>query len=158
MTSCFCLKELGFVVVKVMEHPEHSGCSITLRGLYRTLPPGVVDAVFPIQDDLRNRHKGITFLKQAFDDPRQRLRCMERRIVKQYDGTRLDLACHSLGDLPSRQIFPIQAVPTGSSFKNISRDKIHIYDILSNKRCQIHLSDSLILFPLETLTFLPQVL
>ena len=61
----------------------------------------VVDGIFPVQDDLRNRHEGVALLKQALDDPRQSLRRVERRIVKQHDGTRLDLACHPLGDLPS---------------------------------------------------------
>lgn len=69
-----------------------------LSQLCRTLPPGVVDVVFPVQDDLRDRHKGVALLKQALNDPRQRLRRVEGCVVKQHDGTRLYLSGHPFGD------------------------------------------------------------
>lgn len=63
------------------------------------LPPGVVDGIFPVQDDLRNRYKGVAFLEQILDDPRKSLGSVQRRVVEQDDGPRLYFGGHTLGDL-----------------------------------------------------------
>ena len=74
----------------------------------------MVDGVLPFQDDLRNGDKGVALLQQGLNDPRQSFRRMLRRIVEQHDAPRLDFTRHLLGNIRSRQVFPIQAVTTGS--------------------------------------------
>ena len=76
----------------------------------RTLPPGVVDGVFPIQDHLGNGHKSVTLLNEGSQDGRQGLRRVLGRIMEQNDGAGLDLCCDPLGDLLGGDLLPVQAV------------------------------------------------
>ena len=57
--------------------------------LCRTLPPGVVDGVFPGEDDLRDGHKGVPLLEQGLNDGGQGLRGVQGGVVEQNDGPRL---------------------------------------------------------------------
>lgn len=62
-------------------HPTHFLLqkSRPLSLLYRKLLSDVIDGIFPVQDDLRNRHKSVALLKQALNDPRQRFPLVEYR-------------------------------------------------------------------------------
>ena len=100
---------------KYQKHKQLPFCSWTLQNgscfpLSRALPPRMVDGILPFQNDLRNGNKGVAFLQQAFNNPRQCSRSILRRVVKQDDAPRADSGGHPFGDVGSRQVFPIQAV------------------------------------------------
>ena len=78
--------------------------------LRRTLPAGVVDGVFPRQNDLGYGHEGIPLLEEGLDDGGQGLRRVEGGVVEQDDGAGLDLGGHPLDDLSGGQVLPVQAV------------------------------------------------
>ena len=78
-----------------VQQPLSTFCS---SDIYRTLPPGLVNGILPIQNDLRYRHKSVSLLQKALNDPRKGLRRVERRVVEQHDGTRLYLGGNPLCD------------------------------------------------------------
>lgn len=89
-------------------------CLLALTG---ALPPGMVDGVLPVQNQLGDGHKGVSLLGQLFQNGRQRLRGVEGGVVKEHDGPRPHLAGHPLGDLLGGDLLPIQAVTVPNSFK-----------------------------------------
>ena len=60
----------------------------------------MVNGVITGQDDLGDGDEGISLLKQGLDDGGQGLRSVERGVVEQDDGARLDLGGHPPGNLP----------------------------------------------------------
>lgn len=60
----------------------------------------MVNGVITGQDDLGDGDEGISLLEQGLDDDGQGLRSVERGVVEQDDGARLDLGGHPLGNLP----------------------------------------------------------
>jgi len=74
--------------------------------IYRTLPPGVVDGVFAVQEDLRGRHKGVAALEELFQDSGEGFRGVFGGVVEQDDGTGLDFAGYSSGDLRGGEVLP----------------------------------------------------
>ena len=78
---------------------------------------GIICAAFTRQNDLGNGHKGIAILQQRLDNTRQGLRGVEGSVMEQNNGTRLYLAHHPLGDVPRRQVLPVQTIPIPYSFK-----------------------------------------
>ena len=66
------------------------------------LPPGVVYGVLPLQNELRNGHQRVPLPNEILNDPRQGLRRVLGRVVKQADGPRLNLACHPLRNIGGR--------------------------------------------------------
>ena len=79
----------------------------------------IIGIVGPWQDDLRDGHKGIALLEQGLNDTGQGLRGVEGGIVKEDDGTGLDLAHHPLGNLRGGKILPVQAVHIPNRFKRL---------------------------------------
>ena len=83
----------------------------TLRGtLAACVVDGVVGVVLPGQDQLGDGHKGVALLDQGLQDSGQSFRRMQCGIVKENDGTWLDLFRHPLHDLIRRDLLPVQAV------------------------------------------------
>lgn len=64
--------------------------------LHRELPPGVVDGVGRIEDQLADGHNGVAVIDKAAEDGGQRLRRVQRGIVEQHDAPRLHLGRHPL--------------------------------------------------------------
>lgn len=76
----------------------------------RALPAGVVNGVFPGEDDLRDGDEGVALLKESLDDGGQGLWGVQGGVVEQDDGAGLDLGGHPPDNLPGLQVLPIQAV------------------------------------------------
>ena len=74
------------------------------------LPAGVVDGVFPLQDELGDGYQVIAVLDQRLEDAGQSLWGVEGGIVEQDDGAGLDPGGDPLGDLLGGDLFPVQAV------------------------------------------------
>lgn len=70
----------------------------------------MVDGVLPRQDDLGDGDESVSLLEEGLYDGGQRLRGVEGGVVEQDDGPRLNLGGHPLGNLPRRQVLPVQAV------------------------------------------------
>lgn len=87
---------------------SHSRGDRSLR--HRTLSPCMVDGVLAGQDNLRDRYKGVPLLKQGLDNGGQGLRGMEGCVMEQNDGPGLDLSRDPPGNLPSRQVLPVQGI------------------------------------------------
>ena len=64
--------------------------------LRRELPPGVVDGVGRIEDQLADGHHGVAVVDKTAEDGGQRLRRVQRGIVEQHDAPRLHLGRHPL--------------------------------------------------------------
>lgn len=92
-----------------------------LRGGLRlsgALASGVVDGALAGEEELRDGHEGVSLLDELLENGGQGLGGVEGRVVEEHNGTRLDLACHPLDDLSGGQVLPVQAIPTGSGFKD----------------------------------------
>ena len=87
------------------------------------LPSGVVDDVVSGETQLRDGNKGIAFLDQAFNDGGEGLRRVLGGIVEEDNGAWLDLGGDTAADLRGREVFPIQTVRAGSSFKALTRQR-----------------------------------
>ena len=71
---------------------------------------GIVAAVGSRQDDLGDRNKCVALLEQLFKNAGQGFRGVEGGVVKEHDGSRLDLGSDPLRDLRRRKVLPVQAV------------------------------------------------
>ena len=83
----------------------------------RTLPSGMVNGIFPVQKDLRNGEERVAILEQFFQDAGQGLRRVFGGVVEQDDGAGLNLFGDTLGNLRSREAFPVQTVHVPYRFK-----------------------------------------
>ena len=77
----------------------------------------VVEGIFPVDEDLRDRHDLIALLLEIAQNFGQRLRRVLPRVVEQHNGAGAHFACHAFGDLRGGDALPVEAVPTGSSCK-----------------------------------------
>lgn len=92
---------------------------------------GVIDAALARKDELGDGDKGVALLEQGLNDAGQRLRSVLGGIMKQDDGTGLDLGGDPLGDFGGRKIFPVQAVPVPNKGKPLGRPSFRGCSILS---------------------------
>ena len=83
------------------------------------LPAGVVDGVFPLQDELGDGYQVIAVLDQRLEDAGQSLWGVEGGIVEQADGPALYPLRYPLGDFACRDVLPVQTVPAGKGFKSL---------------------------------------
>lgn len=104
------------------------------RGSAGALTAGVVDGIFPGQNELGDGHKGIALLGQLLQNGGQRLGGVEGRIVKEHDGPRAHLAGYPLGDLFGGDLLPVQAIPIPNSFKLLCHKKFKILWFDGNKK------------------------
>lgn len=88
----------------------------------RLLPPGMINGVILIagafDDQLRDRHDGVSLPDQVFENSRQSLRRVFCCVVKQDDGPRLDLGGDPLSNLIRRKVFPVQTIIVGVNRSN----------------------------------------
>ena len=89
----------------------------------------MVDGVVPRQDQLADGHHGVAVVDEVFQDPRQRLRRVQRRIVKQHDAPRLHLGCHPLIDGIGIVVLPVEGVPIGNDLKPLCRKGLEVVRI-----------------------------
>ena len=87
------------------------------RDLLSGMVDGIVAAVGSRQDDLRDRNKCVALLEQLFKNAGQGFRGVEGGVVKEHDGSRLDLGSDPLYDLRRRKVLPVQAVTFPYRFK-----------------------------------------
>ena len=89
--------------------------------LYGTLLTGVVDGVVGAalagKDELGDRDESVPFLEEGLDNAGQGFRGVLGGIVEEHDGAGLYLGGDPLGNLGGREVFPVQTIPHGSSFK-----------------------------------------
>ena len=78
----------------------------------RTLPPGVVDGIFSVEQDLGDGEEGIAVLEELFQDGGKRFRSVLGGVVEQHDGAGLHLGGHPLGDLRGGEVLPVQTITT----------------------------------------------
>ena len=81
------------------------------KSLRLALLPGMIHIVVPLQQNLRNRHHRKSVVLEILQNGRQRLRRMERGVMKETNGAGLHLARHPFRDLSGREILPVQTVP-----------------------------------------------
>ena len=89
--------------------------------LRRELPPGVVDGVGRIEDQLADGHNGVAIVDKTAEDGGQRLRRVQRGIVEQHDAPRLHLGRHPLAYRLRVVVLPVQGVPIGNDLKPLRR-------------------------------------
>ena len=87
------------------------------RDLLSGMVDGIVAAVGSRQDDLGDRNKCVALLEQLFKNAGQGFRGVEGGVVKEHDGSRLDLGSDPLRDLRRRKVLPVQAVTFPYRFK-----------------------------------------
>lgn len=89
--------------------------------------PGVIHNIVARQQQLRDRDDVVAVLQQVLDHGRERLGRMLRGVVEQDDAAGPDAAFDALRDLPGGELLPVEAVPTGNTFKgsdlSVSRKK-----------------------------------
>ena len=96
------------------------------RSFHRELPSRVVDGVLPCQDQLADGQHGIAVVDEVFQDPRQRLRRVERRVMEQHDAARLHLGRHPLIDGVGIVVLPVQGIPVGNDLKPLRRKGLRV--------------------------------
>ena len=92
--------------------------------LRRELPPGVVDGVGRIEDQLADGHNGVAVVDKTAEDGGQRLRRVQRGIVEQRDAPRLHLGSHPLAYRLRVVVLPVQRVPIGNDLKPLRRKRL----------------------------------
>lgn len=102
------------------------------RMLHRELPPGVVDGVGRIEDQLADGHNGVAVVDKTAEDGGQRLRRVQRGIVKQHDAPRLHLGRHPLAYRLRVVVLPVQGVPIGKGLKPLRRKGLRVW-----RRCTL---------------------
>ena len=95
--------------------------------LRRELPPGVVDGVGRIEDQLADGHNGVAVVDKAAEDGGQRLRRVQRGIVEQHDAPRLHLGRHPLAYRLRVVVLPVQGVPIGKDLKPLRRKGLRVW-------------------------------
>lgn len=100
--------------------------------LRRELPPGVVDGVGRIEDQLADGHNGVAVVDKTAEDGGQRLRRVQRGIVEQHDAPRLHLGGHPLIDGGRVIVLPVQRVPIGKDLKPLRRKGLRAW-----RRCAL---------------------
>ena len=83
----------------------------------RTLPTGVVDGIFAIQEDLGDGDEGVAVLEQGLDNAGQGLGGMFGSVVKKNDGAGLHFGGNPLGDLSGGEVLPVQTITAGNKGK-----------------------------------------
>lgn len=96
------------------------------RMLCRELPPGVVDGVGRIEDQLADGHHGVAVVDKTAEDGGQRLRRVQRGIVEQHDAPRLHLGRHPLAYRLRVVVLPVQGVPIGNDLKPLRRKGLQV--------------------------------
>ena len=94
--------------------------------LRRELPPGVVDGVGRIEDQLADGHNGVAVVDKTAEDGGQRLRRVQRGIVEQHDAPRLHLGRHPLAYRLRVVVLPVQRVPIGNDLKPLRRKGLRV--------------------------------
>lgn len=92
--------------------------------LRRELPPGVVDGVGRIEDQLADGHHGVAVVDKTAEDGGQRLRRVQRGIVEQHNAPRLHLGRHPLAYRLRVVVLPVQGVPIGKDLKPLRRKRL----------------------------------
>ena len=77
----------------------------------RELPPGVVDGVLPLQNQLRDGHHRVPLPNHPLQYPRQGLRGVEGGVVEQHNAPRPHLGRDPPENGVSVIVLPVQAVP-----------------------------------------------
>ena len=87
----------------------------------------MVDGIVPRQDQLADGHHRITVIDEIFQDPRQRLRSMERGVMEQHNAARLHLGGDPLIDGIRVIVLPVQTVPIGNDLKPLRRKELRVW-------------------------------
>ena len=107
-------------------------CYVRLCGgrcLRRELPPRVVDGVVPRQDQLTDGQHGVALVDEVLQNPRQRLRRVEGRIVEQHDAAGLYLGGDPLVDGVRIIVLPVQRIPIGKDLKPLRRKGLRVWQL-----------------------------
>ena len=112
--------------------PRQTGGFRLPRMLHRELPPGVVDGVGRIEDQLADGHHGVAVVDKTAEDGGQRLRRVQRGIVEQHDAPRLHFGCHPLAYRLRVVVLPVQGVPIGNDLKPLRRKGLRVW-----RRCAL---------------------
>ena len=99
------------------------------RMLRRELPPGVVDGVGRIEDQLADGHNGVAVVDKTVEDGGQRLRRVQRGVVEQHDAPRLHLGRHPLAYRLRVVVLPVQRVPIGNDLKPLRRKGLQVWQL-----------------------------
>ena len=78
----------------------------------------VIGAAGTGKDELGDRDKGISFLKQGANDTGQGFRGVLGSVVEEDDGAGLHFGGDPLGDLCGGEVLPVQAVPVPTGGKS----------------------------------------
>ena len=95
--------------------------------LRRKLPPGVVDGVGRIEDQLADGYDSVAVIDEAGEDSGQRLRRVQCRVVEQHDAARLYLGRHPLIDGVGVVVLPVQGIPIGNDLKPLRRKGLRVW-------------------------------
>lgn len=81
----------------------------------------MVDGIVPRQDQLTDGQHGVAVVDEIFQNTRQRLRCVECRVVEQHNAAGLHLGGDSLVDGVGIVVLPVEGIPIGNDLKPLRR-------------------------------------
>lgn len=102
------------------------------RCLRRELPSCVVDGIVPRQDQLTDGQHGVAVVDEIFQNTRQRLRCVECRVVEQHNAAGLHLGGDSLVDGVGVVVLPVEGIPIGKDLKPLSRKGLRVWQLCAS--------------------------
>ena len=86
----------------------------------------MVDGIVPRQDQLTDGQHGVAVVDEIFQNTRQRLRCVECRVVEQHNAAGLHLGGDSLVDGVGVVVLPVEGIPIGNDLKPLRRTSLRV--------------------------------
>ena len=109
-------------------------CLFCGHRLRRKLPSRVVDGVVPRQDQLTDGQHGVAVVDEIFQNTRQRLRCVECRVMEQHNAARLHPGRHPLIDGVGIVVLPVERIPIGNDLKPLRRKGLQVLPLCASSK------------------------
>lgn len=92
----------------------------------------MVDGIVPRQDQLTDGQHGVAVVDEIFQNTRQRLRCVECRVVEQHNAAGLHLGGDSLVDGVGVVVLPVEGIHIGKDLKPLSRKGLLVWQLCAS--------------------------
>ena len=89
----------------------------------------MIDGVGGLQDQLGDGNDGVAVVDEIFQNTRQRLRCVECRVVEQHNAAGLHLGGDSLVDGVGVVVLPVEGIPIGNDLKPLRRKGLQVWQL-----------------------------